>query len=61
MTKGGGTLLKTLSAQKFPSDTVTIPYEVRPVIICGDDNKGLILPPYVLSSMLQKAQKPLFT
>ena len=59
--RGWGHFMMTLSAQTFPSDTVTITYELRPIIICGDDDKGLIIPPYVLSSMLQKAQKPLFT
>ena len=38
MTGDGGTSMMTLSAQKFPSDTVTIPYELRPVIIFGDDD-----------------------
>ena len=41
-----------LSYWKFPSDTVTITFESRHVIICGDDNKALILPPFVLPSML---------
>ena len=61
MTTGGVTSMMTLSAQKFTSDTVTIPYELRHFIICRDDDKGLILPPYVLPSMIQKAYKPLFT
>ena len=61
MTGGVGTSMMKLSAQKFSSDTATIPYELRPVIICGDDDKELIILPSVLSSMLQKAQKPLFT
>ena len=40
MTGGVGTSMMTLSAYKFPSDTVTITYELRPVIICGDDDKN---------------------
>ena len=47
--RGGGTSMMTLSAHKIPSHTVTIPYEWRPCLICGDDDKVLISPPYVLS------------
>ena len=49
MTGGGGTSMMTLSVNKFPSDTVTITYELRPGLLCGDDYKGLIIPPYVIS------------
>ena len=61
MKGGGGTSMMTLSDDKFPSYTVAIPSESRPGILCDDDDKGLIYPPYVLSLMLQKAYKPLFT
>ena len=49
MTGGGVTSMMKSSAHKFPSYTVTINYKQRPGILCGYDDKGLILPPYVLS------------
>ena len=47
-----GTSMMTLSAKKISSDTVAITYEWSPGLLCGDDDKGIILAPYVLSLMI---------
>ena len=52
MSGGWDTSMMKISAYTIPSDTLAIAYECRLGIICSDDDKGLILPPYVLSSML---------
>ena len=44
-----------LVAYDIPSDTVKIPYEWTSGLICGDDDKLLIISPYVLPLMLKKA------
>ena len=35
----GGTSMMTLIAYKISSDTLAITYELRPGIICSDDDK----------------------
>ena len=55
MPEGGGTSMMILSDDKFPSDTIKWPYEFWIVLLHGGYDKGLIVIPCVISSLLKKA------